>query len=107
MALEDFRRRVKLSDVQKIVPTLIVTPPEQNSGIKPNKVPRMPYDLASDSVRMKEELLRREEEKLIAIEKRVREEINVKRKELLSRESKLKELEARLAREEGRVGIAK
>ncbi|KAF8248168.1 putative septin AspA [Wilcoxina mikolae CBS 423.85] len=58
-----------------------------------------PEDLASQSVRLKEEQLRREEEKLREIEVKVQREINEKRQELLARESQLKEIEARMARE--------
>ncbi|MCJ1303012.1 hypothetical protein MMC08_005818 [Hypocenomyce scalaris] len=58
-----------------------------------------PEDLASQSVRLKEEQLRREEEKLREIEVKVQREINEKRQELLARESQLKEIEARVNRE--------
>ena len=58
-----------------------------------------PEDLASQSVRLKEEQLRREEEKLREIEIKVQREINEKRQELLARESQLKEIEARMQRE--------
>lgn len=51
-----------------------------------------PEDLASQSVRLKEEQLRREEEKLREIEVKVQREINEKRQELLARESQLKEM---------------
>ncbi|KAJ1335754.1 cell division control protein 11 [Microdochium nivale] len=56
-------------------------------------------DLASQSVRLKEEQLRREEEKLREIEVKVQREINEKRQELLARESQLREMEARMHRE--------
>ncbi|KAL1311586.1 hypothetical protein AAFC00_001702 [Neodothiora populina] len=59
-----------------------------------------PEDLASQSVRLKEEQLRREEEKLKEIELKVQREINEKRQELLARESQLKEIEARMHREQ-------
>lgn len=59
-----------------------------------------PEDLASQSVRVKEEQLRREEEKLRDIELKVQREINEKRQELLARESQLKEIEARMQREQ-------
>lgn len=49
---------------------------------------------------MKEEQLRREEEKLRDIELKVQREINEKRQELLARESQLKEIEARMQREQ-------
>ncbi|KAF4154749.1 hypothetical protein CNMCM6936_009254 [Aspergillus lentulus] len=58
-----------------------------------------PEDLASQSVRLKEEQLRREEEKLREIELKVQREIAEKRQELLARESQLREIEARMARE--------
>lgn len=58
-----------------------------------------PEDLASQSVILKEEQLRREEEKLREIEVKVQREINEKRQELLARESQLKEIEARMQRE--------
>ncbi|EYE98358.1 putative septin AspA [Aspergillus ruber CBS 135680] len=58
-----------------------------------------PEDLASQSVRLKEEQLRREEEKLRDIELKVQREIAEKRQELLARESQLREIEARMARE--------
>lgn len=58
-----------------------------NSGSSMN-----PEDLASQSVRLKEEQLRREEEKLREIEIKVQREINEKRQELLARESQLKEM---------------
>ncbi|KAL8670438.1 MAG: hypothetical protein Q9168_005019 [Polycauliona sp. 1 TL-2023] len=58
-----------------------------------------PDDLASQSVRLKEEQLRREEEKLREIESKVQREINEKRQELLARESQLKEME-RMHREQ-------
>ena len=59
-----------------------------------------PEDLASQSVRVKEDQLRREEEKLREIELKVQREINEKRQELLARESQLKEIEARMQREQ-------
>ncbi|MCJ1423264.1 hypothetical protein MMC29_001146 [Sticta canariensis] len=59
-----------------------------------------PEDLASQSVRLKEEQLRREEEKLREIEVKVQREINEKRQELLARESQLKDYEARMNREQ-------
>ncbi|KAJ6164516.1 hypothetical protein N7470_003188 [Penicillium chermesinum] len=58
-----------------------------------------PEELASQSVRLKEEQLRREEEKLREIEMKVQREIAEKRQELLARESQLREIEARMARE--------
>ena len=45
-----------------------------------------PEDLACQSVRLKEEQLRREEEKLREIEVNVQREINEKRQELLARD---------------------
>lgn len=58
-----------------------------------------PQSLASQSVRLKEEQLKREEEKLREIEIKVQREIESKRQELLARESQLKELESRMGRE--------
>ena len=58
-----------------------------------------PEDLASQSVRLKEEQLRREEDKLRDIELKVQREIADKRQELLARDSQLREIEARMARE--------
>lgn len=51
-------------------------------------------------MRVKEDQLRREEEKLREIELKVQREINEKRQELLARESQLKEFEARMQREQ-------
>lgn len=67
-----------------------------------------PEDLASQSVRLKEEQLRREEEKLREIEIKVQREIAEKRQDLLARESQLRELEARMQREQsmGNAGEA-
>ena len=52
--------------------------------------------MANQSVRLKEEQLKREEEKLREIEFKVQREIQVKRQELLAKEDSLKVLEARL-----------
>ncbi|KAH9486738.1 Septin-like protein spn3 [Psilocybe cubensis] len=57
----------------------------------------LPEELASQSVRLKEEQLRREEEKLREIEVKVQREINEKRQELLAKEESLRNLESRLA----------
>lgn len=57
----------------------------------------LPEDMANQSVRLKEEQLRREEEKLREIELKVQREIQIKRQELLAKEDSLKVLEARLA----------
>lgn len=65
-----------------------------------------PEDLASQSVRLKEEQLRREEEKLREIEVKVQREINEKRQELLARESQLREIEARMQREAAAVAAS-
>ena len=62
-----------------------------------------PEDLASQSVRLKEEQLRREEEKLREIEIKVQREINEKRQELLARESQLREAEGRMTREQSQA----
>lgn len=56
----------------------------------------LPEDMANQSVRLKEEQLRREEEKLREIELKVQREIQLKRQELLAKEDSLKVLEARL-----------
>ncbi|KAG5352585.1 hypothetical protein C0989_001619 [Termitomyces sp. Mn162] len=56
-----------------------------------------PDDLANQSVRLKEEQLRREEEKLREVELRVQREINEKRQQLLAKEETLRNLESRLA----------
>ena len=50
----------------------------------------LPEELASQSVRLKEEQLRREEEKLREIELKVQREINEKRQELLAKEESLR-----------------
>ncbi|KAJ5609608.1 hypothetical protein N7528_010175 [Penicillium herquei] len=65
-----------------------------------------PEDLASQSVRLKEEQLRREEEKLREIELKVQREIAEKRQELLARESQLREIEARMAREASQSNVS-
>jgi len=57
----------------------------------------LPEDLATQSVRLKEEQLRREEEKLREIELKVQREISEKRQELLAKEESLRNLESRLA----------
>jgi len=57
----------------------------------------LPEELATQSVRLKEEQLRREEEKLREIELRVQREIHEKRQELLAKEESLRNLESRLA----------
>jgi len=57
----------------------------------------LPEELATQSVRLKEEQLRREEEKLREIELKVQREISEKRQELLAKEESLRNLESRLA----------
>ena len=57
-----------------------------------------PEDLASQSGRMTEERLIREQDKLKEIELRMQKAINEKRQELLVRENELKELEAKMAK---------
>ncbi|CAG8618312.1 10845_t:CDS:2, partial [Scutellospora calospora] len=57
----------------------------------------LPDDLATQGVRIKEEQLKREEEKLREIELKVQREISEKRQELLAKEEALRNLEARLA----------
>lgn len=49
-----------------------------------------PEEMATQSVRLKEEQLRKEEEKLREIELKVQREISEKRQELLAREESLK-----------------
>ncbi|RUS13842.1 Septin-domain-containing protein, partial [Jimgerdemannia flammicorona] len=56
-----------------------------------------PDDLANQSVKLKEEQLRKEEEKLREIEMKVQREIQEKRQELLAKEEALRNLEQRLA----------
>jgi cell division control protein 11 len=56
-------------------------------------------DLADQSIRLKEEQLRREEQKFREIEVRVQKEIQEKRQELLAREAQLRDIEARIQRE--------
>lgn len=58
----------------------------------------LPEEMANQSVKLKEEQLRREEEKLREIELKVQREIQLKRQELLAKEDSLKVLEARLGR---------
>ncbi|GAA6003878.1 hypothetical protein JCM10207_006448 [Rhodosporidiobolus poonsookiae] len=60
-----------------------------------------PEDLATQSVRLKEEQLRREEERMREIELRAQREISEKRQELLAKEELLRSLEARLAAAQG------
>jgi cell division control protein 11 len=57
----------------------------------------LPEDLATQSVRLKEEQLRREEEKLREAELRMQRELNEKRQQLLAKEESLRNLESRLA----------
>nr|GAT47911.1 septin [Mycena chlorophos] len=57
----------------------------------------LPEEMANQSVRLKEEQLRREEEKLREIELRVQREITEKRQQLLAKEESLRNLESRLA----------
>jgi len=57
----------------------------------------LPEEMANQSVRLKEEQLRREEERLREIELKVQREINEKRQELLAKEESLRNLESRLA----------
>ncbi|KAA1066718.1 hypothetical protein PGT21_022918 [Puccinia graminis f. sp. tritici] len=56
-----------------------------------------PDDIVNRSFKLKEEQLRKEEEKLKEIELRVQREISEKRQELLAREESLRNMEARLA----------
>lgn len=79
------------------VPDLVLLSSQTNAQRSDHSL--NPEDLASQSVRLKEEQLRREEEKLKEIELKVQREINEKRQELLARESQLREIEARMQRE--------
>lgn len=63
----------------------ILSPGMDNSSNSIN-----PEDLATQSVRLKEEQLRKEEEKLREIEIKVQREISEKRQELIAREESLK-----------------
>lgn len=56
-----------------------------------------PDEMANQSVRIKEEQLKREEEKLRDIEVKVQREIAEKRQQLLAKEEALKTLEQKLA----------
>lgn len=56
-----------------------------------------PDEMANQAVRIKEEQLKREEEKLRDIELKVQKEIAEKRQQLLAKEEALKSLEQRLA----------
>lgn len=56
-----------------------------------------PEEMANQAVRIKEEQLKREEEKLRDIEVKVQREIAEKRQQLLAKEEALKSLEQRLA----------
>lgn len=60
-----------------------------------------PDDIVNRSFKLKEEQLRKEEEKLKEIELRVQREISEKRQELLAREESLRNMEARLAQSAG------
>ncbi|KAF7376561.1 Chloride channel protein [Mycena sanguinolenta] len=66
-----------------------------HSDIRDSQI--LPEELATQSVRLKEEQLRRDEEKLREIELKVQREINEKRQELLAKEESLRNLESRLA----------
>lgn len=79
------------------IPTL--TSPRLTTCNRSHDSSMNPEDLATQSVRLKEEQLRREEEKLREIELKVQREIQEKRQELLARESQLREIEARMQRE--------
>lgn len=58
-------------------------------------------DLVDQSIRLKEEQLRKEEHMFREIELRVQREIQEKRQELLAREAQLRDIEARIQRESG------
>ncbi|KAJ3540555.1 hypothetical protein NMY22_g4247 [Coprinellus aureogranulatus] len=57
----------------------------------------LPEDLVNQSVILKEEQLRREEEKLREIELKMQREINERRQQLLAKEAALRDLETRIA----------
>ncbi|RDB25507.1 Septin spn3 [Hypsizygus marmoreus] len=57
----------------------------------------LPEDLVNQSVRLKEEQLRRDEEKLREVELRQQRELNEKRQQLMAKEETLRNLESRLA----------
>lgn len=61
-------------------------------------------DLASQSVLLKEEQLRREEDKLKELEARLQLDISEKRQELLARENQIQEVEARMYNEHNALG---
>lgn len=69
----------------------------QADGIYQTDNSILPEDLATQSVRLKEEQLRREEEKLREVELKSQREISEKRQELLAKEESLRNLESRLA----------
>ncbi|GAA6000681.1 septin family protein [Rhodotorula paludigena] len=64
----------------------------------------LPEDLATQSVRLKEDQIRREEERLRELELRSQREIAERRQELLAKEQLLRSLEARLAAAEASGG---
>ncbi|CAA7261790.1 unnamed protein product [Cyclocybe aegerita] len=70
-----------------------------DSNIRDSQI--LPHELATQSVRIKEEQLRREEEKLREVELRVQREINEKRQELMAKEAALRNLESRITAQAG------
>ncbi|TFK44276.1 GTP binding protein [Crucibulum laeve] len=66
-----------------------------HSDIRDSQI--LPEEMATQSVRIKEEQLRREEEKLREVELRMQREINEKKQELMAKEMTLRNLESRLA----------
>lgn len=70
-----------------------------DSSIRDSQI--LPSELATQSVRIKEEQLRREEEKLREVELRVQREINEKRQELMAKEAALRNLESRITSQAG------
>jgi cell division control protein 11 len=74
-----------------------------NSVLLTNVLNRESYirqeDFASQSIRLKEEQLRKEEESFRKIEMRIQQEIKEKSQELLVREAELRDIEARINRE--------
>jgi len=70
-----------------------------HSAIRDSQI--LPSELVNQSVRLKEDQLRREEEKIREIELRVQREISEKRQELLAKETALRNLENRIASQVG------
>ncbi|CAG8495211.1 12196_t:CDS:2 [Acaulospora colombiana] len=76
-----------LTDLKSLTHDVLYETYHPNSDLSDSSI--LPEDLATQSVRLKEEQLRREEEKLREIELKVQREINEKRQELLAKEESL------------------